>query len=462
VAIQLSEVTGALRLMCQHPVTVAPGERWESGEFVLTPHRNGWAKGLEPYRDWVREHLKREYPVPKHVREGLGFRTAWMCQAQPNDPQDAVWRFRDLPDMAREAKDHGLDEMVLWATWHGFELPLPPPFPHLGTADELEAAVAECRRLGVNVAPFISVLQARRKTGAKYGLQVPETGGWTYHTELVPRFNPPYAGLYACAQVDTANPVWQEEVLAACKGLVDSGMPSIGWDQFWAVPKEPNLLTLTSRIRALAKAKDPESTFCGEELWNLEVDAVHLDYTWNWGGYLDCQAYTSTYPAPRRNMNVNRSPWEVKRAFLDNLYMNIFPARPEGINGSAHIADYPELSRALRECAALRRQFLGYFTDGTLIGNCLLTEWCHGGVANAYVRPDRVLLLVMNEGPERPITLAYDLAPWVTPGLSRFATAAYGSDGAVLARDRIDRPAGTWTTKALATHEITALEIVAE
>ena len=40
---------------------------------------------------------------------------------------------------------------------------------------------------------------------------MPETGGWTYHTELIPRFNPPYAGQYACAQVDTSHPQWQAD-----------------------------------------------------------------------------------------------------------------------------------------------------------------------------------------------------------------------------------------------------------
>jgi len=225
--LRLSETTGKLRAMCVHDVTIAPGATWESPVWVLTPHRQGWARGLEPYRAWARAHIKRTQPLPRQVREGLGYRTLWMCRNQPDDPAgDAIWRFADLPALAREAKDHGLSEMVCWATHPGFALPLPPPFPDLGTEQEFAQAVAACREIGVNVAPFLSVLQANKQTGPRYGLTVPETGGWTYHPELIPRFNPPYAGSYSCAQVDTANPLWQADVLDAAKHLMDLGINS--------------------------------------------------------------------------------------------------------------------------------------------------------------------------------------------------------------------------------------------
>ncbi len=257
----LSPTSGKLRLMACHPITIEPGQTWTSEEWVLTPHVGGWAKGIEPYRDWARQHIKRVAPVPDHVRRGLGFRSAWMCQNQPGDPGDAVWKFPDVPELAREAKDHGLDEMMLWATHPGFTLPMPQPQPQLGTEKDFAEAVAECRRLGVNVAPFISVLQANKATGPRYGLAVPETGGWTYHTEMIPRFNPPYAGSYACAQVDVGNPQWQADVLEFTKHLVDIGVPSLGWDQFWAQEKEPNVYTLAAQIREYARRADPEATF---------------------------------------------------------------------------------------------------------------------------------------------------------------------------------------------------------
>jgi len=64
---------------------------------------------------------------------------------------------------------------------------------------------------------------------------------------------------------------------------------------------------LTARIRDYARKVDPESSFSGEELWNIEVDCEWLDFTWNWGGYRDCQAFVNAFPAPRPNVNLNRS-----------------------------------------------------------------------------------------------------------------------------------------------------------
>ncbi len=461
--IHLSPTTQKLRLMCLHDIRIEPGQTWTSEEWVLTPHRSGWAKGIEPYREFAREHIKRVATVPNHVRKGLGFRSVWMCQNQPDDPAgDAIWKFSDLPSLAREAKENGLDEMVLWGTHPGFSLPTPKPFPHVGTEAEFAKAVADCRKLGVNVAPFISVLQANKATGPRYGLAVPETGGWTYHTDLIPPFNPPYAGNYACAQVDTANAQWQADVLGFCKHLVDLGIPSVSWDQFWASQKEPNIQTLTAQIRAYSRARDAQSTFSGEELWNIEVDCDYLDYTWNWGGYRDCQAYTSVFPAPRHNININRSVWEVKRGFLDGLYLNVWPTKPGGVNGSDWIRNNAALSRALKECAKLRERFVDYFAEGTFIGGCILTEECPGAHVAARVLPGRVLVLLTNEGADADVTLHYDVSPWVASASGRYTVHAYDADGHPAAVVHTAAGAQKFVAAKMKNLETRAVEFVAQ
>jgi hypothetical protein len=386
-----------------------------------------------------------------------------MCQSQPNDPAgDAVWRFEDLPALAEDAEEHGLQEMMMWGTHPGFTLPLPAPFAHLGTEPDLVEAVGRCRKLGVNCTPFISVLQANKATGPRYGLSVPETGGWTYHTELIPRFNPPYAGQYACAQVDTSHPQWQADVLESAHHLADIGIPSFGWDQFLSQEREPNIQTLSRRIREHARALDPQSTFAGEELYNIEVDCEYLDYTWNWGGYLDCQAYTSVFPFPRRNLNINHSVWEVKRGFLDGLYLNVWPARPGGINGSDWIRRYPDLSRALKQCAALRAKFSRYFTDGAFIGNCILQRSCSGAHCVARVLDDRVLLLATNEAEARALSLEYDVAPWLSVSAKRVRVIAFDADGVVVGEEQVAPGPTTLATPPMGHLETRAWEIIAE
>ncbi len=126
--------------------------------------------------------------------------------------------------LAHEARDHGLTEMVLWSWAPGFDASLPPPFPHLGTEAELLAAARQCKEIGVNLTPFISVLQAKPTTADRYGLKVPNNNGWTYHTEMIPRWNPPYATGMSCVQVGPANAKWQDEVAEACRRWADKGV----------------------------------------------------------------------------------------------------------------------------------------------------------------------------------------------------------------------------------------------
>src|SRR5438067_12240988 len=106
----------------------------------------------------------------------------------------------------------------------------------------------------------------------------------------------------------------------------------------------PNLQPLTQQFRGIARAKDPESVFMGEELWNMELDAPLLDYTWDWGTYRDIRPFTSVFPAPRVNCVITASVLNAKKAFADNLYLNLFPRKAESINGSDYLKNWPELS----------------------------------------------------------------------------------------------------------------------
>lgn len=459
VRLHLSEVEEKLRLLCRTDVTLTPGGKWESGEFWLTPHTGGWAKGIEPFRQWVKQNYKRAFPLPKHVRDGIGFRTVWMSQFQGNDPQDAIFTFKELPALAKEAAAHGLDEMVLWG-WHAaFELPLPPPYSHLGTEQDMVAAVKACRALGVNVVPFISVVQANAATAPRYGLHV-GNNSYTYHTEFVPRRNPPYASAYACVGIPPSNPLWQAEVLHSCRKLVDLGVTSLSWDQYWTTTAEtPNMQTLTTGIREYARQRDPEATFSGEELRSIEIDSAYLDYTWNWGGYRDCRALTSVLPTPRVNVCVSQSPLVVKKAFADNLYLNVFPRKKESVNGSGRIESYPELSRALTQCAKLKKQFLPYFTEGKMIGDCILSETCPGIHTTAYVLSDRLLMVLINEAGPREISFQGDLAPWLGDDAKTRRVKAYNADGESLSEARISRPQWRSETPFLHSGEMMLFEV---
>ncbi len=450
----------AMRLLFVHNTSIKAGEKWQSCEYILTPHKSGWAKGIEPYREWVHQNVKRKWPVPKHVREGLGFRTIWMSRGGfPEDPQDAAWTFRDYAKIAQENIDHGLSEMVIWG-WHkSFELPIPDPYSHLGTKQDMQAAIATCKTMGVNVAPFVSLVQAGKDTAEKYGVTI-SANGWQQHVETIPAFQAPYLLLYQCGPIPLTNELWQKEVIESCFNLIDSGICSLSWDQFWTT-EGGEMTKLAEKIRDYARQADPDSTFSAEELWNLEIDAEYLDYTWNWGGYQDCQAYTTTFRTPRRSCIVSTSPSTVKHAFLDNLYLNVFPRKPNSVNGSDWITNHAQLSQALKQCAKLRKQFLSYFTDGTLIGNCLLSEPCPDSHVTAFVLPDRVLLNVLNESSPREIKFACDLEPWLQSDSETYVVKAYDTHGKLLESSELRGKVWSGSTKPLETLEIAMFEIIA-
>jgi hypothetical protein len=199
------------------------------------------------------------------------------------------------------------------------------------------------------------------------------------------------------------------------------GIPSLSWDQFILEMPEPNLLTLTRQIRAYSRQRDPQSSFSAEELSSMEVSSDYLDYTWNWCARRDLSPATSVFPTPRLNLNVDDSAEDLKTAFVQSAYVNVQPRRPDDINGSDLIASHPELSRALRQCAALRKRFLDYFVDGTLVGDCLLAKDCPDAMVGGYVLGSRALVIVLNTGGKRrSFDLELGLAPFMASDSAKY------------------------------------------
>jgi hypothetical protein len=424
-----------VRLMHVHSQTIQPGEHWESPEYVMTPHKHGWAKGIETYKAFIATKVNRLFPVPKHVREGLGFRSVFMSRWYPEDGErDRSFTFSELPELAKEAKENGLDQMVIWHWFRHFILPICDPYFNLGTAADLSKAVKECNKNGVNVSLTLSITSISEPTASEYGLKVGNYG-WTYHPEMMPRFNPPYTKGRATAHANVKDPRWQNDVLSSVKKVYQSYTHSITWDQCHNGVEE-----VWKEFLPLVKNNDPKAAFSGEITHSAERLSDYLDFTWNWESgswyhhgmkeYRDVRAFHDAFPAPRLNYNINRNAQHIKYAFMDNAYVNIMPSKPDGANGTAWIRDYPELGRVLKQCAQVRKQFLQYFVDGRLIGECLLTKPVNGAHINAYVLPDKVLFIIMNtEKKDKKIDFQIDLSPWLSSKTGKYELRTYDQFG---------------------------------
>ena len=203
-----------LRLACWQAGKLAPGETWESPEYWLTPHEGGWAKGIETYRAFVQQ-VNPPHTIPRRIREGLGYVSIWMSDAHETVPERAAIRFKDLPAIARDTREHGLDEMSVWRWCRHLQLPI----PHrevLGTVEEWIQSVRDSRALGVNIAAALGIHLLHHSQLARYGVTYTQRNAWNYHRDLIPNFNPSYLrGLpfdHAGQTVPPSNVQWQKDV----------------------------------------------------------------------------------------------------------------------------------------------------------------------------------------------------------------------------------------------------------
>jgi hypothetical protein len=111
--------------------------------------------------------------------------------------------------------------------------------------------------------------------------------------------------------------------------------------------------------------------------------------------------------------------------------MNIFPRKAESINGSDYISNYPEFSKTLKQCAALRKQFLPYFTEGNLVGDCILSDTCPAHVT-AYVLKDKALMFLINQWGHQSLGFDCDLQPWLKSTSGKYGVNVYNADGKLI------------------------------
>jgi hypothetical protein len=446
-----------LRLAWQHKRQIDPGQIWESGEFWLTPHPGGWAKGIEVFRDYVQQ-VNPPRALPTHIRNGLGFQTIWMLQAPEKDSAKAAFLYKDLPRVAADAVQYGLDELVPWF-WNSGYFSMPVHFSKdLGTEKELLEGIKQAETLGVNVAPFFSI----HIIGAagKYGV-TPGHDDWTYHTELIPQFRPYYAHDLEGTFIDDDNPLWQQDTLATLTDWIKRGMASFSFDQFSYKETpglKPGLINTIEQVRAVAKSKDPQSTFGSESCTDLEWDSSLLDYTWNWVDYQDAGPLLSVLRSPRLNCNIDDSPLAVKKCFAEGLYLNVMPSEEDEPNGTALVSERPQLATALKRMAAMHRQFLAYFIEGNALGESVLDQATTAFV-RAYQLRDRLLVFVLNDRPEpQQVAVRSDLSLWLPKG-SDFEVNYFDEHGKLLRDSSLEGTHWLAATDVLEPVEISAFEI---
>ena len=252
--------------------------------------------------------------------------------------------------------------------------------------------------------------------------------------------------------------MYLRDVEDALSEWINLGVTSFAWDLYDA---SPELGRTISRVRDLARSKNPKSTFAAESLGSfmLESNGHVLDYTWNWVDEANSDPILSVLRSPRLNLNVE-GPMAAKMAFICGNYLNIFPRQAGRENGTCLISEMPELSRAVKECADLRKQFLHYFVEGNLIGDSVLTEPTTGFV-RAHVLDDRMLVFVLNDRDKpQKIEVKSNLRLWL-PKADSYEVKCYNSSGRLVETTTAHGPEWLGITDKLAPCELAVFEIQA-
>ncbi len=420
---RLNQETGRLRLGSLHYVTVSKGESYDTAEYILTPHEGGWVNGIGPYKAFVDANKKKTHEMPEHIKKDIGFRTVWVKEQYPADPNSISYVYDDLPAVGQDMLDHGLHELSVWGA-HDDRLPYDEDifYEELGGFDGYRKNVARLREMGINLAPLVSIFSIWRPMMKRYGFDpnaADAAAGWVQNRWAIPSFQAPYLKTAQCFVISQDNKLWQQDVRDALRFLRDkAGVHSIGWDQYLAAPCEGDISDLLGEYIEETKDAHPDMAISGESTFYFEADINHLDYTWDWnylGKIGDTRAYNYVVRTTRPNVNVDCSPRQAKLCFMDNMFINVYPSKPGGVNGSAMIADYPEFSSTIKRCSELRAEYLDFFLNGDILGDCVLRRDCPTARVTAYRLGDSYLLFgFLNEDGDSRLKLG--LAPFTGEG----------------------------------------------
>jgi hypothetical protein len=121
----------------------------------------------------------------------------------------------------------------------------------------------------------------------------------------------------------------------------------------------------------------------------------------------DAGPFRYVFPQFRLNTNVNEHPRGALLGFMEGALLNVIP----GNMRTYRLRDCPELSRMLRQLAALRRRFLPYFTEGQFRFREGLSV--DGGDSRLYTHDDHILVIVTNPSDvTADVTISVDPTVW--------------------------------------------------
>ncbi|MHC4122953.1 MAG: hypothetical protein ACYSSI_05210, partial [Planctomycetota bacterium] len=309
----------------------------------------------------------------------------------------------------------------------------------------------------VNVSLFTSIKFVKNPEKLKRYQLPSKPIAYTYNPELIPNRDPYYicetypVQPQAYFNISYRSETWQKDALQELSSWIEKGITSFTWDIIAGGDgRAAKMADFFMKIRKQAMAVDPNATFSGEHLMSSEFGSQFVDYTWNWWGYCHKELLYSTAPrmnilsTPRINANVSGGSLYPRKAFTTGLYLNVMPAKLDSTTATGRISETEALSATLKELAALRRQFLPYFVEGSVIGDCVLSEPVPSVWVVGHQLGNKLLVIVLNDQDiPKQVVLKSDLSLWL-PTAQVYQVKRYDTTGKILAATQWYKP-DHWT-----------------
>ena len=350
---------------------------------MLYPHRGDWHYGVLKFKEFTDKNFVPVASTPARD-ETIGQFSAWLSWHY-QDWNRVRYRFKDLPEIAAEARRAGFREMTIArATALDFRLP-PVVREPLGTDEDLKRAIDEARKLGVNIIPFFTCHIIRPETipagQNRDEWYIKNVAGqlvgsnYTYHPTMIPRRNfrqiGSRAGYIACPGSQNWRKAFGEsvELLPRQWGyhgfFFDQSMPVAGGDLcFNPLHKhhpsaQGELISeVLGRARRSLGARFPDAVITGEGQWDLATE--WMDFTWDWREFdtrEEMAPFHMAFPRARYCAKTDEQRSLINRIFASGNWLDLYLE-----DGGGRLRDYPELSAYLASLTEFKKRFMSFFS----------------------------------------------------------------------------------------------------
>ena len=365
-----------------------PGGTWQGPPVTLHFHEGTWWAAAEYFRSWFdAQAVPMGHMAPARRESWMSAEDAWQSTIISYPDGTIGYRFRDLPDLARHARDAGINVLQIdgWDTG-GIDRDYPDysPDPRLGTADELRQALAACRELGVRVMLFTNLQWVNGDTEwyadelHQYVVRDPSglvrNGmGWEYNTTL---------GLLGQTvnwmyMANPSRPEFQRVILDQLEHVPQLGAPGtqidklLGMNQIDYAPDNPaprdsaipaGVLETLRRFHERARELDPDFGIASEAHWDRAMPFLEASYSRAFT--MDhLPTFAAAFPEYRQSCCITG---DFDYGLVNNClrFGHVINVEARCLHGTA--ADVPHLARYVAEALRVRRSLRDRIWDSTL------------------------------------------------------------------------------------------------